>query len=68
MSDESKTTEVKSGYKTTEFWFSAIAAIVSFLLASGVVAEGSQVAEIIGYVGGALTAMGYTVSRGIAKK
>jgi len=60
---------IKPGYKTTEFWLTAIAEIVGLLLASGAVSavgEGT-VPRIIGGVVAVLAALGYTVSRSKAK-
>lgn len=66
MSDEVK--EAKPGYKTTEFWLSAAATLVSLAFASGVISEGSQIEKIVGFIAAALASLGYSVSRGIAKK
>jgi hypothetical protein len=60
--------EPKKGIKTTEFWFSAVAAIVGLLYASGVIAPDSGGDKILGLAATVLAAMGYTISRGIAKK
>jgi len=59
---------MKPGYKTTEFWLSLAAMIVSMLFASGAISEGSDAAKVIGFVAAALTSLGYSVSRGLAKK
>jgi len=58
----------KPGYKTTEFWLSALAAVVGIVVASGAVPEGGIAAQIVGAVISGLAAMGYSVSRGLAKK
>jgi hypothetical protein len=58
---------LKAGYKTTEFWMSAAAAVAGLLIASGIVAEGSTTMQVIGLIASMLTAMGYTVVRGKAK-
>lgn len=60
-------TPIKPGWQTSEFWLSALAAIVGLLLASGLVPEGGLGARIVGAIMTALGAMGYSVSRGIAK-
>ena len=60
--------EPKKGIKTTEFWFSAAAAVVGLLFASGVIAPDSGGDKILGLLATVLAAMGYTVSRGMAKK
>ncbi len=59
---------MKPGYKTTEFWLSFAAVLVGFLIASGAIADGGVVMKGLVAVGAMLTAAGYTVSRGIAKK
>ena len=46
MSEE-KTKTVKSGYKTTEFWFSSIAALLGVLFLSGVIAESSSIEKVM---------------------
>jgi hypothetical protein len=56
------------GYKTTEFWMSLAAVVLSFLLASGIIPLESTADKIIGIIGTVLTALGYTVSRSVVKK
>ena len=53
------------GIKTSEFWFSVVAAIAGLLYASGVIAPESGGDKILGLVATILSAMGYTISRGI---
>jgi len=60
--------EPKTGIKTSEFWFSAAAAITGLLYASGVIAPESGGDKILGLIAPVLSAMGYTISRSIAKK
>jgi hypothetical protein len=60
--------EIKPGYKTTEFWLSSVAALVGILVASGAVADGTPLAKVVALITTTLTAMGYSISRGIAKK
>lgn len=60
--------EPKKGIKTTEFWFSAVAALVGLLYASGLIAPDSGGDKMLGLVGSVLASMGYTISRGLAKK
>ena len=60
--------EPKKGIKTTEFWFSAAAAMVGLLYASGVISPDSGGDKVLGLIATVLAAMGYTVSRGMAKK
>ncbi len=59
---------MKSGYKTTEFWLTAIASVLGLLFASGVISDGSQVDKILGMASTVLSGCGYSVSRGLAKK
>ena len=58
-------TNVKPGYRTTEFWLTLLAELVGFLLASGAVAaEGEGIwPKIIGGGIALLAALGYTVNR-----
>lgn len=58
---------VKPGWKTTEFWLSAIAALVGLIAASGIVPDGGLGARIFGAIVTALAALGYNVSRGLTK-
>ena len=58
---------MKPGYKTTEFWLSAAAQVVSAILASGAV-SGPAWLQLLGVAGTILNALGYTVTRGSVKK
>jgi hypothetical protein len=60
-------TEPKPGYRSTEFWLSAIAAVVGLIISSGALEAGSTAAQIVGVVASALVAMGYTAARGRVK-
>lgn len=60
--------EVKPGYKTTEFWLTVVAGLVGFAYASGAVGESTTLYQALGVVSTVLGALGYTISRGIAKK
>jgi len=65
---------MKSGIKTTEFWMSAIAQVVGILALFGVVepAKSSLIVEAVQQIAGGLimglSALGYSISRGQAKK
>ena len=66
-----KNNEPKSGLKSTEFWLCSFCALMSILWGSGVIdlapdAEGN-VNRVVGLMAGALAAMGYGISRGLAK-
>ena len=67
MSDEQATIPKTKGYKSTEFWLSSVAAIAGLLLASGILIEGSQVAQIVGGVVSVLATLGYTKGRSDVK-
>ena len=53
----------KPGFKTTEFWLSAIAMILGVVMASGAVHDGGIVAQIAGGVLSVLSSLGYTAAR-----
>jgi len=59
---------MKPGYKTTEFWLTSAAAVLGLLFASGVISDGSQIDKVLGMASTVLAGMGYSVSRGLAKK
>jgi len=65
---------MKSGIKTTEFWMAAIAQVVGILALFGVVepAKSSLIVEAVQQIAGGLimglSALGYSISRGQAKK
>jgi hypothetical protein len=58
---------MKSGWKTSEFWFTAAAQIVGLLAAGGFFVPDSVWAKIIGFAGMILATMGYTYGRSIVK-
>ena len=58
---------MKSGYKTSEFWLTAAAAIVGLLMSAGVFADASIWAKGLGLAAAALASAGYSVARGLAK-
>jgi len=62
--------EPKQGYKTTEFWITVAVTICSLLWGAGVVdPEGASNADkIFGFICSTAAALGYTISRGLAKK
>ena len=57
----------KPGYKTTEFWLTAAAAIVGLLFASGIIPTDSSLYKLLGLAATTLGTMGYAVSRGMVK-
>ncbi len=59
---------IKSGVKTSEFWLSAAALVVGFLLAAGLFGDTSIWAKLLGVAAQVLTALGYTVVRSSLKK
>lgn len=60
--------ETKPGWKTTEFWLTAAAALLGLAWASGFVPVDSTLDRVLGLVASALASLGYSVSRGLAKK
>jgi hypothetical protein len=65
-----KNNEVKPGWKTTEFWVTLCVTLCSLLWGASVLdPEAAGTAnKIFGFVVAALSGLGYTVSRGLAKK
>ena len=59
---------MKPGYKSTEFWLSAPAAMCGVLAASGIFPIDSALGEALGLVMTTLAALGYTGSRMAIKK
>lgn len=56
---------MKPGYKTTEFWFSLVAAVLSAVYP--LLTNMPDVAKAVGLVMSVLAAIGYSSSRGNAK-
>jgi|TARA_B100000085_G_scaffold283160_1_gene313166 hypothetical protein len=65
-----KNNDVKPGWKTTEFWITVCVTLASLAWGAGVVdPEGSTNADkIFGFICSAAAGLGYTISRGLAKK
>lgn len=59
---------MKPGYKTTEFWMTALAAMVGLLMTSGLFLGDSVWTKGLGLVAAGLASAGYAVSRGMAKR
>jgi hypothetical protein len=59
---------MKPGYKTTEFWMTALAAAVGLLMTSDLFVADSIWAKGLGLVAAGLASAGYAVSRGMAKR
>ena len=53
----------KPAWKTSEFWLSVAAALVSGLYASGVLSDGGTVDKIVGVAAMLLAALGYQVAK-----
>lgn len=58
---------IKPGWKTTEFYFSKLAALLSMAYALGWIGDAGTVGRVAAIAAFALTTFGYTVSRGMAK-
>ena len=69
MSTTNKTNEVKPGWRTTEFWLTLTMVVCSLLWGADVLnPEGTTgMDRVFGFVAASLGALGYTVSRGMAK-
>jgi len=59
---------MRPGIKTTEFWISLVLTFLGALLAFGVIEPDSAPAKWVGAILATGSAMGYAVSRGLAKK
>ena len=57
----------KPGYLTSEFWLSGAASVVGLYFAAGA-PTGTWVDKAVGLAAVVLSALGYTVSRGMAKR
>jgi hypothetical protein len=58
----------KPGVKSTEFWLTVVNTAAGTLMASGAVADVGNVEQTVGLLGATLSAGGYSLSRGLAKK
>ena len=67
MTDPATTPEVKPGYKTTEFYLSTAATVLGLIFAAGIIPSAGPWAQIAGLAASVLGALGYSVSRGLAK-
>ena len=65
-----KNKEIKAGWRTTEFWITVVVALGSLVWGAGLLdPEGAGTAnKVFGLVVSGLAAVGYTISRGLAKK
>jgi hypothetical protein len=59
--------DTKPGWKTTEFWLTALADIFGALMISGIFAEGSMWARIVGGGIMVLATLGYSAARSKSK-
>ena len=57
----------KPGYKTTEFWLTFAAMLLSMLFAAGIFGEQSAVYKVLEVGAAVLAGLGYTVTRGAVK-
>lgn len=60
--------QVKPGYQSTEFWLTALAHVLTLLVMSGAFPSESVWEKVAAFALSALAQLGYSVSRGIAKK
>lgn len=59
--------EQRKGYQTTEFWLTVLSQFIGMAYVSGLVGDGGTLDKILGFAAAALTALGYSVARGLAK-
>lgn len=59
--------KTKPGWKTTEFWLTCVGVLAGLIMSSGL-ADNHPLVKVAGMAMAALTALGYSVSRGITKK
>ena len=59
---------MKPGYATTEFYITLFLAFLGSAMTTGLIPEGSVWFKVAGGIIAAAAAVGYTVSRGLAKK
>ena len=65
---------MKEGYKTTEFWLALLGSVLGVAVTAGILTpeQSSALVESASQISGAiitaLSALGYSVSRGLAKK
>jgi hypothetical protein len=68
MADETATPKpMKPGWKTSEFWLSTATMLLGQAYAAGMIGESGTAAKIAALACSMLAALGYTVSRGMAK-
>jgi hypothetical protein len=67
MPETTDTTATKPGYKTTEWWLSKIAILLSSLFAANVIPTNGIAAKIAVIAAITLTTLGYQVTRGMVK-
>lgn len=63
---ESLAIALRAGYKTSEFWFTLAATMLSGAYSVGIIGSGTA-AQVAGLGAFVLTQAGYAVSRGLAK-
>lgn len=59
--------DVKPGYRSSEFWITAVTVLVGLLLASGAFPDDGSMARALAFVASALASMGYSWSRARVK-
>jgi len=57
----------KPGYRTTEFWLTAVTVLIGLAYGTGLIHNGGTVDHVIGLGVAVLAKLGYTVSRTLAK-
>lgn len=67
MTDTPAPTTIKPGYKTTEAWLTLASQLLGWMYASGVIGDAGTAAKVAALAAAGLSALGYSVSRGMAK-
>ena len=68
MNNTTETKEVTPGYKSSEFWLTVASSAVGLAVASGAFPMESPTGKLMGLLMMILANLGYSVSRGMAKK
>lgn len=60
--------KAKPGFKTSEFYLSGIAQLLGYIVGLGIIPTESIWSQAAGFILGGLASLGYSISRGMAKK
>lgn len=68
MADPEPAPATKPGYKTTEFYLTVAAMVLSVMYASGAFSDASTTGKAMALIAGILSSLGYAVARAVSKK